>query len=298
MLIPLVWSFVWAAEPELPVDHPCHVFSDIPDSMTCDTPQTRGQTKEDPLQWGPAAWGSLWRGWLLCADGQDAQAKRVGNVGTIPSQDAPANPGAALPTFDGPSADMIDKWTITCPGEAPLTWYVNGYRCGDPCPPDGLRVTPGPVVRLFRARETEADSPEAAGILALAADVTQRFPDVEAAWFSAYHVNREQRRFPDALTALARLEAFRPLTQDESAVRAIMALFTADVDLARAAAAASRDGATDETHLRAMTCVADVADAIQAQTAAPGAGFAGWCEGGIEACCEGKAKKKKKKKGQ
>jgi hypothetical protein len=294
MLLPFVGSIVLAAEPALPADHPCSVFTDVPEAMLCDTPQSHGRTQEDPLQWGPAAWGaSLWRGWLLCPDGRDANTERAGSVGTIPAQEAPANPGALLPSFGGPPEDMIDRWTITCSGQAPVTWYVNGYRCGDPCPPDGLRVTPGPVVRLFRARDTEADSPQAAEALALAADVTQRFPDIEATWFSAYHVHRKQRRFPDALAALTGLEAFRPLTPDESAVRAIMALFTADVDLARAAAAASRVGVTDKEHLRAMTCVDDVADAIQAQTAAPGAGFDGWCEAGIKACCEGKAKKKK-----
>lgn len=283
-------------------DDPCAPFTAIPEEMVCTTPQTRGVTKEDPLQWGPMAFGALWNGLLLCPDGSLASADRSGSVGSIPGQDAPRNPAAPdmSALLGGTPSDIIDRWEITCPGMDTRVWYVNGYRCGDPCPPDGLRVTPGAVLRLFEARDIEPSDARAADALRLADEVTRRWPDLEPTWVAAEGVWRKQSQIPQALGAYKQIERFRPLRTGELAFRSLFALHSGDYPLAREAGVAARQREEDPRMISMLTCVIDAATAFEAGKLPAGLPGSQWCASGIDACCidekpPKKAKKKKKR---
>lgn len=299
MLLALLSTLARAGEPA------CAPFEQHPEQLVCPSPQTHGATREDPLQWGTMAFGDLWQGMLVCPGGAVAEAHRSGSVGSIPAQSAPANPeiGSITAELGLPPADIIDRWEIRCPGMEPKVWFVNGYRCGDPCPPDGLTVAPRAIVQLFLSANLKSGDPNTAAALMLADKVTREHPDQELAWMAASLVWWRTDQHAQALGALRQIERFGPLNADQQLLRMGASMFSGDFAQAREAGEAVKGLFDDPGIQRLATCVVDATTAIDAGRLPAQGGMKDWCAGGISTCCEPaptegkKAKKTKKPKG-
>lgn len=101
-------------------------------------PSQHGQVPQQPLEWGVAVSGELlWFGRLVCQDGAMPKLRLEGVYGPAPkTSSSPPSP------TQSEALDLLDKWTLSCPGQPALTLYHNLYRCGSPCPPLGVSLLP------------------------------------------------------------------------------------------------------------------------------------------------------------
>ena len=92
-----------------------------------------GSLPSKPLEWGATRAGALYFGRLVCPGGGLAMTER-------------AQSGALL------SLDGVEAWEVRCPGDqTPRIWYATPRKCGNPCPPDGLRVIPQSALQRYIA---------------------------------------------------------------------------------------------------------------------------------------------------
>ena len=110
------------------------------DAQQCQAlPAGYGELATMPLEWGAGASSgrSLWFGRMTCASGGSPRVERLDMVGPAPR--TPTSPKSPLMVE---ALDIVERWQITCPGQAPRVVYHNLYRCGSPCPPRGLELLP------------------------------------------------------------------------------------------------------------------------------------------------------------
>lgn len=103
--------------------------------QTCLTspPVGYGTLASKPLEWGATRAGAIYFGRLVCPGG-----------------------GLAMSSRSQPRTDLalegIETWEIRCPGDpSPHIWYATPRKCGNPCPPDGLRVIPEAALERYLA---------------------------------------------------------------------------------------------------------------------------------------------------
>lgn len=165
----------------------------------------RGLSPEQPLEWGPAAIGTLWHGRLVCPSGADPEVIRL--EASIPSPTSESPPSG----FPTPGAEWLDAWSVRCPGDPqPRTWFASMFRCGDPCPPAGFRLVPGRAMERFVASRGAFEADQAAEALELAAAAVERAPRVERLQYWLGIVALDQDRVPVALEAFEAAAALDP----------------------------------------------------------------------------------------
>ncbi len=102
-------------------------------SCSASLPVGYGSLRSKPLEWGATRAGALYFGRLVCPNGGLAMTERT---------DAPVDT----------AGDAVETWEVHCPGDpTPRIWYATPRRCGNPCPPDGLRVIPQPALQRYLA---------------------------------------------------------------------------------------------------------------------------------------------------
>lgn len=110
-------------------------------------PSKHGQVPELPLEWGVDVVGEqLWFGRLVCEDGAMPKLRLEGVYGPAPKASlAPPSP------TQSEALDLLDRWTLRCPGQPAMTLYYNLYRCGSPCPPLGVSLLPAAAFKDYLA---------------------------------------------------------------------------------------------------------------------------------------------------
>jgi len=112
----------------------------------CASPDpARGRSPERALEWGAMVQGRLGHDRLVCEDG--SELRRVSRASTAGVRST--SPRSSVPKFGDGANDIVDMWTVSCPGRAEETLYSNLYRCGDPCPPAGFRWLRADAEALF-----------------------------------------------------------------------------------------------------------------------------------------------------
>ena len=102
-------------------------------SCTAQLPVGYGSLPSKPLEWGATRAGALYFGRLVCPNGGLAMTERTETRPEL-------------------SAEGTEAWEVRCPGDpTPRTWYATPRRCGNPCPPDGLRVIPQLALQRYLA---------------------------------------------------------------------------------------------------------------------------------------------------
>lgn len=140
-------------------------------------PKQHGLTPETPLEWGNAGRGQLWYGRLMCPSGASPQVERSGNIGSVKygSTAALSEHGEAMSGLaGGESPDIVDAWTVHCPGGS-HEWYANIYRCGSPCPPAGFRIMDAEAARAV----SDADELLSGGQPTAALNAARKAQDLE-----------------------------------------------------------------------------------------------------------------------
>lgn len=146
------------------------------EQCAAEAPAGYGLSDEQPAEWGfGAGTRTLWFGRLMCQGGAMPHVHRAGNAGRAPvdSDSPPSETGTG-------TLDVLDKWEITCPGQArPTVVYHNMYRCGSPCPPKGLTLLGGEAFRAYVASQRAVEAKEPARALELARRAHELAPDFE-----------------------------------------------------------------------------------------------------------------------
>jgi hypothetical protein len=103
--------------------------------QSCATPPPvgYGTLSSRPLEWGATRAGALYFGRLVCPSGGLAMTERMQNRADL-------------------ALEGTETWEVRCPGDpTPHIWYATPRKCGNPCPPDGLRVIPQPALQRYLA---------------------------------------------------------------------------------------------------------------------------------------------------
>lgn len=184
------------ATPYMPVD----------DALCDDLPADYGLSPTNPAEWGfGAGTRTLWFGRLMCEDGAMPAIERSGNLGEAPapssSPESPSDVGAL---------DILDLWTVTCPGKPTIEVYHNMYRCGSPCPPVGTRLIPAlaysDYIQSYKAHD-EGNTQEA---LAFALGAHEQSPGFELISLWLALVSHESGRIDEALLLYDEVLAINP----------------------------------------------------------------------------------------
>ncbi len=102
-------------------------------SCAAPSPVGYGSLPSKPLEWGATRAGALYFGRLVCPGGGLAMTERAQATSEL-------------------TAQGVEAWEVRCPGDpTPRTWYATPRKCGNPCPPDGLRVIPQPALQRYLA---------------------------------------------------------------------------------------------------------------------------------------------------
>ncbi len=107
-----------------------------------------GSLPSKPLEWGATRAGALYFGRLVCPGGGLAMSERTATRPELADQG-------------------VEVWEVRCPGDqTPRVWYATPRRCGNPCPPDGLRVIPQPALHRYLASVEAFESGDTKSALA------------------------------------------------------------------------------------------------------------------------------------
>jgi tetratricopeptide (TPR) repeat protein len=167
------------------------------DPPACAAGHTRGQTDDQPLEWGMAAEGTQpWWGRLSCRDGRIPVVRRHGGVHRL--EESSTSPPSGLPALGRP--ELVDAWEVGCP-EGRAVLYTNAYRCGEICVPVAYTLLPGAAVTQLEAAQLSARSGKVEEALAALRSATSAAPAHERTWIVRGGMAEELGRFDEALLA-------------------------------------------------------------------------------------------------
>jgi hypothetical protein len=263
----------------------CPTFTSAVDESQClELPDGYGTTAEAPLEWGLAARGNeaLYFGRLICPNGATADTTRVGSIGAAPVRSAA--PLADEEPFGG--TDILDAWSVSCPGLPTVTLYANTYRCGNPCPPPPYRLLPATATTALERSRVALDAQDLETAAGAAKEAATAEPESEIvqAWLGMVLL-RADRPVPalDAFQAAQRMDPFDPWHRLHEAY-AYQALEQGDraeavLDELRATLPSDHELTGDVTCMKAWAVRSRVGEA-EARGLAEAA-----CARGVGACC-------------
>ncbi|MCB9681705.1 MAG: hypothetical protein H6733_09560 [Alphaproteobacteria bacterium] len=176
---------------------------------TCTPDPGAGTDPRHALAWAEQATGSLWSGRLLCPSGALANATRVQWRAQAHQESLPESQ-ARIDAGDLIDVDIVDRWTVSCPGEDDHVWFANIYRCGNPCPPDGFTVFPDEAAAAVRTGYAQLELGDTLNASLLAARALSAAPDTEPPYRLLYQIALKSQKVDTALKALDALEELRP----------------------------------------------------------------------------------------
>lgn len=266
----------------------CPTPETVVDMAQCeDLPRKHGLTAQTPLEWGDAGRGQLWFGRLMCPSGASPQAERTGNIGSVQyGSSAPLSQhGTAMSGLSGgQSPDIVDAWTIHCPGES-QEWYANIYRCGNPCPPAGFRIMDAEAARAVSDADELLTGGQPSAALGAARKAHEIEPGADLPLIYQGLALIRMGRYVDALDSLEKALEIDPTASVVSMYAVKSAMLIEDWERGRAFSDTLLDNlsAEDPAYPDALCLHAEVLAGQGDAEAEPTRAAA--CEAGAESCC-------------
>ena len=140
-----------------------------------------GRSPTKPLEWGMQLAdrrGS--RNDITCPNGANASLSRRGSITSAPYESpSPACGFATIQNREGPSADVIDAYDVSCPGQPVEIWYNNPHRCGSRRPPRGFSFLPAAANNLMGRAMSVFQRGDRDGGIALGREALALAPNAE-----------------------------------------------------------------------------------------------------------------------
>lgn len=263
----------------------CPTAATVVEAAACQPEPGLGRSVDAPLEWGrgAASDSQLWLGRLACADGAVPQTHRLRIAGEAARSRAPRS-SVPLPE-DG--RELLDEWSVRCPGAPEQTWIANAYRCGTLCPPGDFRLLPADAAVALEEARLALGSGDADAARTAAAAAVRAAPGFEVSHFTQ---GATLMALDDADGALAAFEAAAAINPENISglyARIVLLRASGQPDEAHPLAAQLLAITPDHHPQRpAALCMAALSHHEQGRhsTAMAMAGQA--CAKGFDLCCE------------
>ncbi|MCB9797053.1 MAG: hypothetical protein H6741_30580 [Alphaproteobacteria bacterium] len=258
----------------------------IPEEVCAADRGDYGRSPENPLEWGNAAGGNqMGFGRLICPNGATAVVSRNGNIGVV--KYGSSSPASDTYSFGDEPTDILDEWTLICPDQEPELLYSNMYRCGDPCPPQGLRLMQADARRAMAECSIALDAGDVEGAMTQALRAVELEPDVDVSWMYLGIAQTMGGDDPGALISMERALSIDPSATTPRLYAALAAEATKDWDKAELHARTFLEAVDGESEVQAeMQCVRALALEQLGDPSAVDSKKRSACEAGVARCCD------------